>query len=109
MADKNAGATVNAGSAGNSDLLATKCQTQYDQDYCHEGRKRCVGEVRSSPVGTCVGACEMLARWVLSMSGCVPITSAFSQSVPCSMFYVYKREVFFNIFPDYPCNDTNLQ
>lgn len=32
------------------------------------------------------------------MSGCVPITSALSRSVPCSMFCVYKREGFFLIY-----------
>lgn len=53
------------------------------------------------PVGVWVGGCEMLEHLVLSMSGCMPVTSAFSQSVPCSMFCVYKREgFFFNIFPN---------
>lgn len=46
------------------------------------------------PVGKRVGGCETLEYLVLSMSGCVPITSAFSQSIPCSMFCVYKREGF---------------
>lgn len=44
-------------------------------------------------VGEWVGVCEMLEHLEhLSVSGCVPITSAFSQSVPCSVFCVYKRE-----------------
>lgn len=47
------------------------------------------------PMGMWVGACEVLEHLVLSVSGCMPVTSASSQSVPCSMFCVYKREGFF--------------
>lgn len=39
---------------------------------------------------------------------------SISPSVPCSMFCLCIKGrgfclFFFNIFPDYPCNDTNLQ
>lgn len=71
----------------------------------------CQTQCETLLVGVWAGACEVLEHSVLSMSGCVPVTSASSQSVPCSTFCVYKREgfFFFNIFPNYPCNDTNLQ
>lgn len=55
----------------------------------------CQTQCETLPVGVWAGACEVLEHSVLSMSGCVPVTSASSQSVPCSTFCVYKREGFF--------------
>lgn len=46
---------------------------------------------------------------VLSKSGYVPVTSAISHMYHVACFVYIKGRVFFNIFPNYPCNDTNLQ
>ena len=51
---------------------------------------------------------ETVERLVLFASGCVPITSAVSQVYHVARFVYIKGRVFFffNIFSDYPCNNT---
>ena len=54
------------------------------------------------------GGGETVERLVLFASGCVPITSAVSQVYHVAHFvYIKGRVFFFNIFSDYPCNNTS--
>lgn len=73
-------------------------------------RQQEMSEGEALLVGMWVGVCRMLEHtWSCPSLGACPLPQQSHTVYHVACFVYIKGRVFFNIFPNYPCNDTNLQ